>query len=54
MFTAKNAAYNIDGNEKELETIAVFRAIARQVATPERGLDQSISARLTTTADETR
>lgn len=47
-------AYNMDGAEKELETIAVFRAIARQAATPEHGLDQSISGRLTTTADEMR
>jgi CubicO group peptidase (beta-lactamase class C family) len=32
-------AYNEDGQEKELETIAVFRAIAKQVATVARGLD---------------
>jgi CubicO group peptidase (beta-lactamase class C family) len=32
-------AYNEDGQEKELETIAVFRAIAKQVATVARGPD---------------
>lgn len=32
-------AYNVDGQEKELETIAVFRAIARQVITSARGPD---------------
>ena len=30
-------AYNVDGPDRELETIAVFRAIARQVATPAHG-----------------
>ena len=47
-------AYNVDGQDRELETIAAFRAIARQLATPPHGRDVSISDRLTSTADETR
>ena len=54
---AKSSAYpgyNMDGPDKELETIAVFRTIAGHLATPAHHTDQSISGRLTAHTRETQ
>lgn len=47
-------AYNVDGQDKELETIAVFQAIAIQEARPALGLNQLASRHSITAADESR